>query len=263
MREGSEIKQRPESFYINNQHPLACGLRFAGLGRTRGSLTYRDESPYRNHGTLTGMAIPATATSGWQYVPQLGRMGTAFDGSDDEITAIIPQISVSSFSAAFWGWWDGLDIVVVLRDSTTVVGTGTFFPLNSTTVQYRVGGTSLDSGSAFNLYNSAWHHWTLTGIGTTASLYVDGKLLHSGSGGTGAFINPWHFGRNGGGVEYSKLLGSDLVFWNRPLSPSEINILANPSDPMLGGLLEPLWPRVFAAAVAGGNRRRRVICTAG
>ena len=65
---------RPERFSMNGGHPLAQGLVFAGLGELPNSTYFHDSSLYRNSGTLTNMAVPATATSGWAWDNYLRRM---------------------------------------------------------------------------------------------------------------------------------------------------------------------------------------------
>jgi hypothetical protein len=44
---------------------------------------------------------------------------------------------------------------------------------------------------------------------------------------------------------------SDILFHSRLLSPAEIQILANPSDPMLGGLILPPKRRLWGVSLGG------------
>ena len=103
----SSLRQRPQSFELDHSHPLARGLVFAGLGRVPHSLVYRDSSLYGNHGTLTNMAVPATATSGWAWDNFLGRWATRYDGDNDYVSLGTSSI-LKPTGEATWAAWTSM-----------------------------------------------------------------------------------------------------------------------------------------------------------
>ena len=253
-----KTKQRPENFFLDYSHFLAKGLVFAGLGNVPKGIKYCDSSIQQNHGTLTNFAWPNTSTSGWQYVPQLGRMGLACDAVNDKV--VLPAISgTGNLSISLW--------IQLTTASTEQV----FINLGGVTHDFAQGylynshfyfeasarqdGTWIDSPSRV-IASGSLHHFVGEKIeGYPTGVWVDGVKSGNPSGAyESEFLTTYGFGRVvESGLGFAGGLFSDVLIWNRPLSPAEINILANPSDPMLGGLLLPLWPRVFAAAVAGGG----------
>ena len=77
------LQKPPLGVQINRAHPLARGLVGCWLFNEGGGDKVYDLSGYNNHGTLNGMAFPATTTSGWN--PGRDGIGLAFDGTDDYI----------------------------------------------------------------------------------------------------------------------------------------------------------------------------------
>ena len=261
-----KLRQRPERFTINRDHPLVKGLVFAGLGNLPGSKKAVDSSYYRNHGTLTNMAIPATATSGWKYVPKLGRWGWAFDGSNDFITCgsrVYPgdTITISAWvkrtwssntayrSIATWNYNFGSDsgITFVASAAITVLdwvaGDILFFGKGSAATSYPRAIASHGT-----LVDGSWH--LITGIlgPAIAQLYLDGRPLAmriSAPAAVPATTGNFLIG-SCATEDYQDGSMSDVGQWNRVLSPAEIRILANPSDPMLGGMLLPPKRKYFS-----------------
>jgi len=249
--------QRPDRVSLNGGHPLAVGLQALYIAELPGTTHFHDSSLYHNHGTLTNFAWPNTATSGWVDTT-IGRKGLVCDGSDDYVAtpdAINTVLSIAPFSMGCWFNTSSLATPYIILGVKNAWNCRCLW-ITSTII------AALDEMTDYPVINNAWsavtgiwYHllWTCptftSGINT---LWINGSINKVGAAYTfrAGPQTTWSIGGKD-----QVFLGriTDPVIYNRILSPAEINILANPSDPMLGGLLLPLWPRVFAAAVAGGG----------
>jgi hypothetical protein len=114
-----------------------------------------------------------------------------FDGVDDEVQATVG----ASGSLEGWFFWEAG--VALLRDSTASGGWILAFDSGGR-VAYRVGGTTFTTPLATADLRDAWHHLVLTASGGATAFYVDGALVHGGTGaGATAPTMPWHLMRNG------------------------------------------------------------------
>jgi hypothetical protein len=251
----SVLKQRPEWFSLNRSHPLSRGLVFAGLGRVHGSGKYLDSSPYGNHGTTSGIAIPATATSGWTWVPQLGRWGMRFDGTDGQyIGCPNPNILGSNWTISFWSsrttafkgmvrCANGIRMSLVCYTSGTALYA----------VAYNLAANYYDWRNDA-VVSTGQHHYSFTFSDSDyqLSVYIDGALK-SDTGASGLSADnttglDWGCGASRNYVTIGSI--SDGIIHKRILSPAEIQQLADPSNVMLSGLILPPRRRVFASAGA-------------
>lgn len=273
---------RPQEFDLNLDCNLGKGLVFAGLGRFPKTAHYRDSSPYGNHGTLTDMAVPATATSGWAWDNYLRRMVCKFDGSNDYInlgatlSVAHPLFLSSILTIACWHKSAG--------DYTTAQALVANFASDGNKSNYALvfgytdnkygfwnysGGGDITNSTAIS--TDAWRHIAVTRSGGTGSWPI-ALFLNGVADGTGTYTeNPnatvdsiSAIGRAGGYPTGYRMNGylTDVCLWNRALSLSEIRQLADPSNYLLSGLILPPRRRLFAAGVAAtGNRRRRLLIT--
>ena len=249
MRAKVQIRERPPEFTLDPQHFLSRGLVFAGLSRVTGSTHYRDSSPYGNHGTLTNMAVPATATSGWAWHNYLRRWAQKFDGSNDYISFPANVFhGLGDFSVALW--------------AQTADADNRYFFFNSGNLQ--VAMESNGAAATVKFYhggNAGWtwptdvllHHWTLVRRGAITTCYRDGvaDAVNTVNYATALDTNATAGSIGCRDGDYY-MLGSisDFVVHNRALALPEIQSLADPSNFMLSGLIPPPMRRLFAAAVA-------------
>jgi hypothetical protein len=261
----SGISDRPQQFTLANsrQCSLAKGLVFAGLGRAHGSTQYYDSSGRGNNGTLTNMD-PATD---WVWSSELGRWVLDFDGSNDEIRNAAPTYKcVLPFTIS---WWMNSPTPAGAYRYIAVAGIGA---TSNFSIAFASDGRLYyyqNSAGRYVTYTSVasvWEHHSICFSDTAALYYVNGvsQTIGQPSGAWGTITANLAIGSLVNQYFYLGRIG-DLVFHNRILPPAEIQILANRSDPMLGGLILP--PRRKLWAVSGGappasNRRRRVICGA-
>ena len=249
--------QRPENFTINPQVDLGRGLMFFGGGACPGSAKLIDSSGLGNNATLTNMAIPATATSGWQWDNFLRRWVLAFDGSNDYVQAV--GNNSTAFTAACW-----------VKIAATTTTTQIYLEYSaSNNLRYGLGSYAggypfvprLNVGSPYKVASSStfvtgkWYHFAGTSDGSNYAMYINGVSVAI-TGSSTSSCDTASVLRIGQGCStasnYSNSSIGDPCIWNRVLSPYEI---AQEADPvwsiMKGGLILPPRRRSYAAAVAG------------
>jgi hypothetical protein len=139
-----------------------------------------------------------------------------FDGSNDELSAPGPALS-SQGSIEGWFYWEaGLTL---MRDHTSATGTGWLLAFDSGgKLAYRVGGTTFLTGRSTASVRNGWHHLVLTRSGDSTAFYLDGVLVHQGSGaGSQAANLPWHVMRNANTNAYSRGRADEVAIYNTAL----------------------------------------------
>jgi len=249
---------RPRQFRLNYGHPLAQGLVFAGLGGPAGvaSTLYRDSSLYCNHGTLTNMD-PATD---WVWDQFLGRWVLDFDGSNDGVDcgAATSFDCTDGVSVAFW-----MKITSKLVERNLVYKGKNYVLGESWTSQYQTDDTlvfGIEQDRCMphtkNLVGT-WHHVTGTFNNQLSAVqiknYVDGAVYGLATRAAAIPVTTRSVCIGGGYDGSYPMLGriGDPLIYNRALSTSEISILADPSNTMLGGLLMPPKRRYYR--IGGGT----------
>jgi acid phosphatase type 7 len=152
-----------------------------------------------------------------------GDVNTAalFDGSSGEVSAGGPSLSTSG-SIEAWFYWQGGG--VLLRDHTSASAGGWLLGWdNGGTLYYRVGGKSYSTGRSASGYKNAWHQFVLTKSSGNVSFYIDGSLIHSGTGAPNtATVMPWHLMRNGTYAQYAKGRADEVSVYTSALSSSQV-----------------------------------------
>lgn len=249
------MAQRPQNFRLNRNHPLHKGLVFAGLGGGASTLQMTDASGYGNNGTLTKMTPPID----WVWVPELGRWGVNFDSDSAPLTASGSVFALSgNFCISYW-----LSTRVANQTDAvigTLVGAGSYgaFVYAGAAALF-IGGTTaanLCLASSDHAHGQFVHvainYYALL---ASADFFYDGAFVNSEghtAGSIGGGPTLLAIGSKPGGSYFLHGTVSDLLIHSRALSPSEIAILANPSDPMLGGLVLPPRRKLWAV-VSGGE----------
>src|SRR6185503_14275789 len=117
-----------------------------------------------------------------------------FNGTTAEMTANARGLGTTG---TLEGWFDWRGGVALMRDGTSAGGWILAFD-NAGKLSYRIAGTTYDSGRTVASVKGAWHHVAITKNGTTVGFYLDGRLIHTGTGaGATAPVMPWHVMRNG------------------------------------------------------------------
>jgi len=139
-----------------------------------------------------------------------------FDGVDDEMQAGVAV--VGTFEG--WFFWEGG--VALMRDSTGSGGWIVAFDSGGR-VAYRVGGTTLTTSLVTADVRDGWHQVALTVAGGATGFYLDGELVHSGTGaGTAAATMPWHVMRNGTTGQYTRGRADEVAVYGAALPAATI-----------------------------------------
>jgi hypothetical protein len=243
---------------------MAKDAVFLGLGRHVDSTYYHDDSLYHNNGTLTGFPNPPTGiTSGWGWDNTLKKPVLNCDGTDDE--CLLPTINLgTTYTISAWlKISSGVrtlfgDVNLATRYGFYVDATNWYHSVYDTSQRYVV----VTHGGAF--WN-AWTNFSLVRRETSVSFFTNGNQVGATqtlSANAAQWFNQISRIGNGGLGKFAGSL-SDPILLTRALSPSELKLLADPAYSIdYGGLILPVWQRVYAPAVAApptGNRRRRVL----
>jgi len=178
-------------------------------------------------------AADATATNAGNYVGgyTLGQQGALtrdtdsavrFDGTSGEMSAGGPSLSTSGSIEGWFKWESGTSL---LRDDTTFSNGGWILAYDSSgTVKYRVAGQTFSTGrSTSSLRDGRWHHIVVTKGGPTVAFYLDGQLVHTGTGAPDtASSGAWHLMRNGGYTNYTAGLADEFAIYTVALSGTTV-----------------------------------------
>jgi hypothetical protein len=139
-----------------------------------------------------------------------------FDGADDEMQAA----AAVSGTVEGWFFWEGG--VALMRDSTSSAGWIVAFDSGGS-VAYRVAGTTFTTSLRTADVRDGWHQVVLTIAPGATALYVDGVLVHSGTGaGTVAPAMPWHVMRNGTTSQFTRGRADEVAVYTGALSAETI-----------------------------------------
>lgn len=142
-----------------------------------------------------------------------------FDGVNGEMTASAGGLASAG---TLEGWFDWRGGVAVMRDNTTASGWILGYDSGGS-LWYRAGGSSFNTGRTAASVRGAWHHVALTKDGANVSFYLDGTLIHTGTGaGSAAVAMPWHIMRNGTYAQYAKGNADEVAVYDRALPASTI-----------------------------------------
>jgi hypothetical protein len=141
------------------------------------------------NGTLTNMAAPATSTSGWNNSGKVNKALT-FDGTDDFVS--IPDndaldFGSTDFTISTWAKvtaanFSASQSILVKGTSSASYAYALFYDNNGTsttsTISFRINNNAvLFSSSAGAGVVGQWQHIVISRVGSTFTLYVDGKAV--------------------------------------------------------------------------------------
>jgi len=153
----------------------------------------------------------------------LANTSASFDGASGELA--VPGDALGA-NASIEGWFRWRAGTAVLRDSTSMGGTGWILAFEQTgNLVYRLGGQGFNTGLPIEtVRDGEWHHIAATKQGTAAALYIDGEVVHSSATGAGSqpATNPWHVMRNGTNAVFSEGEADEVALYSRALSAQEI-----------------------------------------
>lgn len=254
------MRQRPAQFWIDRSHPFAKGSVFAGLGQTPGTSLYRDDSLYKNHGTLTGYTGAGnTPADRWKLA--IGRSALTSATGD---TVVFPAIIPASYpwSLSCWAY-------PTTGARYLVCDPGPSSPPNFVLQISAAANWEVYLASASPIVSTAakvgvWQHVALVAqSASSVTFFVNGvSFACSGAGAAPSISAVWLFNRAAG----SRLwlgMAADLIVANRAWSVGDIGLLSSPvrSTDYDGALCwlrgrEQVW---MGSAAPAANRRRRFL----
>jgi hypothetical protein len=230
--------------YIDYTHPLTKGCVFAGLAPHPGGWDYHDCSPYRNHGTLTGYASPA---SGWNA--ELNRNVLVTTGSPTKVAlSLLPLIDIGNINTyTIFAWFkttssaqqEVIGWSASGKGSAPLIQFGTF----GGKAQYMHRSDALVSAKLLEtgpiVTDDLWHSLAMVRSAVNAfAFFLDGVQIGSSTNsvGTTTFtgVAIGCLPRTLNEFFFTGMIG-DVAVWVRSLSSAELSLLSKRSDPTYDG----------------------------
>jgi Concanavalin A-like lectin/glucanases superfamily len=209
-------------------------------------------------GTVAADASGQAGPGSYLGAPALGARGAltadpdraaSFDGADDELQAGGAPVAGAATLEGWFFWEAG---VAVMRDATSAAGWILAYDSGGV-VAYRAGGTTFVTSLPTTRLRDGWHHVVLTVSGGATRLYVDGDLVHSGSGaGSAPASMPWHVMRNGTTSQFTRGRADEVAVYGTALDEATIDAhFATGRD--IGDKTAPAAPAGLAATARLGR----------
>lgn len=243
--------RRPDVFTLDYSHPLAQGLVLAGFaGLLPGFI---DSSALANHSasgvvqkrvdsehSRSSFVVPGASAASVQLaqannayrltnsVPLACAFWARFPyNSTNVIDGVVKHGTYNSLEGNGAGWWFGYD-----RETTTYYRR-----------RVRFSSYFRSFWQAGYFTENTLHHYYLESSASGWKVYTDGYLNNSGTNGVHQNTE----------ISYAPVLFncvisseiSDILLFRRALSPAEIALLADRTDPMLGGLIVEERPVLY------------------
>ena len=244
----------PEGSQVNRGHPLARGLDAYWLMNEGGGRVLRDIA-----GNYTGTGRSTSARG-------VGRYGrhTKFSNAPNDNYDTTYTKALNDFTVLAWFYGDST-CVATARILDKVYTTGFWLGRNNTSTSnlWTAGclQSSLPYGTQVTLSDNQWHMFGQSRSGTQQTVIGDGQNLATATVGSTA-LSPASLSIggviSGGGTPLTGAI-SQVIVWSRALVASEYLSLYNNPYAMIA---PPAATKFYsyAAAVATGNRRRRILC---
>ncbi len=215
------------------------------------------------HGTLVNGATYTTGQSG---------QGLSLDGSNDYVS--LPEGSVAGLTDFSISTWVRLDTTAASR-RVFDFGTGTsdymyLVPTAGSTVRFGITTNGSGSEQVINgstgLATGTWVHVTVTRIGNTGRLYVNGTQVGSNASMTlspsslGTTTQNW-IGRSQSATNYLDGRVDDFRIYNRGLSAAEVTTIQSNSTAPTGMLARYVWENNTNDSVGAGGPSAVLLAT--
>ena len=122
------------------------------------------------------------------------------------------------------GWFHVDRIASLARDNTSFSDGGWILAYDSAgALKYRVAGKTYSTGRTTGSLLGGWHHVVLTKNGGDVAFYIDGALVHTGTGAPNTAASaPWHVMRNGTYYTYSSGVADEIAIYSSALSAATV-----------------------------------------
>jgi hypothetical protein len=179
-----------------------------------------DSSGYSNHGTRTGNLTLSTSTPRYSY-------STAFVSGSHINATLVTSGFANSYTFSWWGKYSYYSGHMMWGFSN---GNRLNLFMSGGNFYWNTGDSNNNpfNVSAATYGDNQWHHFAVTGDGTTAKLYIDGGFkanakTYRGITGTTIYLNGWDSGAN---YNFNGQL-SDFRLYATALSADDIKRLYN------------------------------------
>lgn len=182
------------------------------------------------NGTLTNMASPATSTSGWTSTGKVNR-GIIFDGTDDYVNISDNTALDSTTDISISAWFKTTSAAgsnaIFSKSAASHATAPVYLYTSAGSVNALVGNgtSSFAISTPLSTYNDGnWHHTTLTIMGSTLSVYVDGtlKVTQTFTGTRSTNTNAAYIGRADIGTTYFSGALDEVKFFAFALTPEQV-----------------------------------------
>ena len=139
-----------------------------------------------------------------------------FNGTNGQMLGAGPVLSGSATIEGWFLWQAGR---AVLRDDTWTQGWVLAYANSGGNLGYRIGDKTFDTGQPVAIARDGiWHHIAVTKTGGSTAFYLDGQLLHSGTGAPSKpSTAPWHLMRHGEEPHYTEGRADEIAFYDAAL----------------------------------------------
>lgn len=168
---------------LNWAHPLNKGLAGFWLMNEGHGNKIQDLSMNGNVGTLTNMAFPPTAASGWN--PGRKGIGLKFDGVNDSVNCgngLTLNLS-QDFTIAFWALNPSALLGMIISKTDVVIGSNggiqLFFRASNPYFRILISDGSAAGALASTTYapDNNFHFFVITRNNLVANMYIDGIFI--------------------------------------------------------------------------------------
>jgi len=239
--------KRPDMFELDHSHDLAKGLVYfldmPSISKVNGA-KLRDVSKYKKSPTT----VLSSAGDVRFYNTGFGRNAVSLLAASTQYVELPSSLDFTTgeFSFGFWvvPYTTINSFAISSRAASNLAGWEFGAGLGSVpgACAFRVGRTTSVNGASLTLpTDGRWSHvWcNVVTVSTYRWMdsYLNGQFIGRLGSISGDVANSQNFclGKRGG--TYGNFEIADVTFYNRPLSQTEIKVLANKTDPMLGGLI--------------------------
>lgn len=200
---------------------------FAGYGVSRTNTIVYDTSGYKNNGTKINTLIHSSDTPKYNISTHFGATNQKIHIDNLITTGFSNSYSFawwgkrSSNTPMFWGFSNGNRLNGMYYGYLWNTGDGTSNPIYKPNTTTQITAPSLNT----------WHHYVMTGDGTTCKLYLDGELYgqaktYKSITGTSIYINGWD---SGTAYCHDNMDMSDFRIYATALSADDVKSLYNNS----------------------------------
>lgn len=221
--------RRPDVFTLDYSHPLAQGLELSALFRS--SLLHSDDLA-RHKIVLYGAEI----TNNGAYIPSSGYV--AFDNIVNAASATAYTLTIRGAFSSLGGWASG-DVFVRHGGMVLSRYAGAY-------LRWYQGATGANLAGLGDFGSNGDVDIVFTHNGIRRTVYYNGLVVYDADWlGLSKQSGTLYIGGDGSTFASGPSIIKHVFFHNRALSPAEIAILADRTDPMLGGLVREVNPVAY------------------